>query len=119
MPSQALLDVEDALVLQPLVLPEEDVRALPRRRRDLLVVVEGDDPVGERFPEGNLFEVPERHLVLRLDPGRGVGSVVVLEPAVRIGDSDAVIRVDLVDFPRFRVLELLCERGRRRGEGDD
>ena len=37
---EPLLDVEDALVLQPVVLAEEEVRTLARRRRVLRVVVE-------------------------------------------------------------------------------
>ena len=46
---------------------------------------------------GDLFEVVERHLVLGFDPVASVGGVGVLQPAVRVGNLDAVVVVDLVD----------------------
>ena len=39
---------------------------------------------------GICVEVGEGDLVLGLDPGLGLGGVVVLEPAVGVGDRDAV-----------------------------
>jgi hypothetical protein len=51
---------------------------------------------GERVEDG------AGGLVLRRDPGRGLGRRTVLEPAVRVGDLDAVQDVDDVVPARRR-----------------
>ena len=56
------------------------------------------------FSRNGIFaEVAEGHLVLGLDPFLDLGGVVVLEPAVGIGDLDAEIIVDLIDRFRDRI----------------
>ena len=82
---QPTLVIEDALVLEASVPAEEHVRPLARRRPDLLVIVQRLDPLGERLAEGDLVEIPEGHLVLRLDPGGGLRGGVILEPVYGSG----------------------------------
>ena len=112
---QALLDVEHALVLQAVVLREEVVLALARRRRVLRVVVERVQPLGQLRAVRNLVEIRERHLVLRLDPRRGLRGRVVLQPSIRVGDRRAVIGVDVIDGLGGGVLEALGGQGRSTG----
>ena len=110
---QPLLDVQHALVLEPGVPAEKEVRALARRLRVLLVVVEPPDAILHGIPERNLLQVPERDGVLRLDPLERFGRVVVLEPSIRIRNLHTVIPVDLVHLARLRVLQLLRREGDR------
>ena len=55
---------------------------------------------------GNRGEIIKRDLVLRLDPRLGRGGIVILQPAIRVLDRDAVIDVHLVRGGRGRVDEL-------------
>ena len=41
----------------------------------------------KRGAERNTLEVRQRDVVLRLDPGRGLGRSVVFEPAIAIGTA--------------------------------
>ncbi|OQB54275.1 MAG: hypothetical protein BWX98_02349 [Candidatus Aminicenantes bacterium ADurb.Bin147] len=96
-PLEAFLDIDDGLVLKPVVLGEEIMPADPERRRIPGIVVDIHQPLLQRLAEGDLFEMAERHGVLGLDPCLGLGRTVVFKPAVRVGDFRPEIIIDLVD----------------------
>ena len=108
---ESLLEVEHALILQAVVLSEEDVLRLPGRRRVALVIVQRAQPRRHRAAVRDAVEIAERDLVLRFDPRRGFGRVVVLQPPVGIGDLDAMIGVDVVRLPRLRIGQRLLRDG--------
>src|SRR5262249_45913436 len=102
---QTLLNVDHVLVLQPVVLGEEIKLALTEWRADLRVIVKLRQPPLDLRAVWNLFQVSEGQFVLLLDPFGGLLGVVVLEPAVWIGDFGPVIVVDLIDFSGFRIFD--------------
>ncbi len=55
---------------------------------------------------GQLGQIPERQLVLLLHKFFGSRRVGILQPAIRIGDLDAVIIVHLIALGSNRVIEL-------------
>ena len=114
LPVESLLDVQHALVLQAIVLAEEEILALSRRRRVPLVVAERLDAILELLTKRDPLEVGERHFVFRLDPRGGFRRRVILEPAVGVGHLRAVIGVGVIDFSCRRILQRLGERHHRR-----
>ncbi|OQB52413.1 MAG: hypothetical protein BWX98_02486 [Candidatus Aminicenantes bacterium ADurb.Bin147] len=96
-PLEAFLNIDDGLVLKPVVLGEEIMPADPERRRVPGIVVDFHQPLLQRPAEGDLFEMAERHGILGLDPSPGLGRTVVFKPAVGVGDFRPEIIVDLVD----------------------
>ena len=97
--------VKHVLVLQPVVLRIEVTPALFERRAVTLVIPQFGQPFlnGQAF--WNPFQVTESDLVLGLNPGFGFGRIVVLQPAVRIGDLHAVIIVHDVCLAREGIIE--------------
>ena len=62
------------------------------------VVIELLQALLELRTVGDLLQVVESYLILRLDPRESFGRVVIFKPAIGIGDFDPVIVVDLVVF---------------------
>src|SRR5262249_6938191 len=81
--------VDDALVLEAVVLGEEVAPPLERRQAVLLVVPELGEPPADARAGGDAVEVGEGQPVLGRHPGAGLRRVEVLEPAVGAGDGDA------------------------------
>ena len=104
---EALLHVDHALVLQPVVLRVEEVRTAPERCAVLRIVVELLQPLLHLRPERDLFEIAERHLVLGGHPRGGLRRTVVLEPPVRVGHLGAVIVVHLVTLAGIGIRQRL------------
>ena len=114
---QALLDVDDALVLEAVVLHEEIILSDSEGRRIAGIIVDLGQPGADPLPgldralhriggvadhvsyapaadllaEGDLGQVIESDLVLGLHPFRRRLGLVVLEPAIRVGDFCAEI----------------------------
>jgi hypothetical protein len=95
---QTFLDIQHALILEPTVLAVEEVAGAAEGRRVLGKIVEQIEARADLVTVGNLGEIRGRELILRLDPARGFGRAIVLEPAIRIGDLDAVVVIDLLCF---------------------
>ncbi len=88
-----LLDVEDRLLLVRAALGEERAAAADGGHGDGLDLDElGQAPL-DAVAAGTAIEHRSRVGVLRVDPGADLGCLLVLEPAVRIGDGHAVQRV--------------------------
>ncbi len=94
------LRVQHGLILEAGVLEEEVAPALLERRAVLGIVPQRRQPAPDPFALRNLSEVRERDTVFRLDPGRGLGRVHVLEPPIRVGDLGAVVVVNHVTLAR-------------------
>jgi hypothetical protein len=94
---QPVLDVEHRLVAQALVEEEEDFLALAERRAVLRVVGQGADAFARGSAKRDAVEMGEGLPVLRRDPAGGRFRLVVLEPAVGIGDARAEVVVDVID----------------------
>ena len=95
--------VKHALILQPVVPGEEIAASLLERHAVTLVIPQpGQARLDGRQP-GNLLKIAESDFVLRLHPGLCLRRIVVLQPAIRIGDLHAVIIVHDVRPARVRV----------------
>ena len=94
--------VEDALVLESVVLVEIPFAVLLVRGRAHLFVV-GDflEPREYLFAGGKLFKIGPGHFILRLDPGGSLGGSVVFQPTIWIGDLRAEVIVDSIVFARL------------------
>ena len=112
----ALLDVEHALVLQAVVLAEEEVVALARRRRVLRVVVEVLAAASVSCARNGIFSRYANVTLFCASTHAWSRRVVVLEPAIRVRHLRAVIGVDVIDGPGDRVLQSALG-GSRRGQG--
>ena len=121
---EGVLGVQDALVLQPVVLGEEVPAADLVGRREPLVVPQLGHPPLDGLPLGQAVQVAEGDLVLGRHPvgHRRLLPHVPFEPAVRVGDGGAVVGVGLVHRFGVGILHLgrLLGDGHRgqRGEGD-
>src|SRR5262249_12781801 len=107
---ETLLHVHNILVLQAVILGEEKIFAFAKRRRVFREVEELLETLPHLRAIGNFFEVAEGNFVFCFDPAGGFRRIIVLQPAIRIGDLSAVIIVNLIVFARLRVLEILRER---------
>ena len=81
---EARLPVDRSLSLQAGVLREPQLSGLEYRQSRTTIVPQFRQALADRFALREAFEVGESDLVLGCDPGRGVGRIQVLEPAVRI-----------------------------------
>ena len=115
-PVQSFLDIDDGLVLKAVVLIEEIVFPDPGRRRVAGIIVDLGQSPPDPLPEGDLLKEGEGHGVLGLDPGFDLLGVVVLEPAVGVGDLGPEVIVDPVGLPGDRIGEF---RRRRVAGGHD
>ena len=100
--------VEHALVLQPVVFCIKVAPGFLERHAISFVIPKLGQPRFDPFALRNAFEVRERDLVLRFDPGLGFRRVIILQPAIRIGHFGAVIIVHLHHLARLRIFE--CRR---------
>ncbi len=116
---ETLLYVPHVLILQSVVLREDEVLAFPRGRAVARIVVELRETRFHRLAKWNLLQISERDLVLFLHPLRRLRRVLVLEPAVWIGNGIAKVDIYLRNFPGFRIGKRLRRadyRNRQRGE---
>ncbi len=104
--------VEDRLILQAVVLREDVVVAFLRGQSVSLVVPQLAETRAQPLARGNRGQIREGERVLRFHPCPGLRAVVVLEPAIGIGNRAAEIVVDLIDTARLRVHEWLRIHGR-------
>src|ERR1700753_2742956 len=113
---QALLHVENALILQPVVFRPQVVGTAAPRNAVLGVVVELLQPLLELSAIGDLHQVILSQLILRFDPGQGVGGVVILQPAIGIGYAGPVVVIDLLVAACFGIVHFssdqVCENRR-------
>ena len=94
--------VEDALVLESVVLVEIPLAVLlVRRRAHLFVVGNFLEPREYLFAGGKLFQIGLGYFILRLYPGSGLGGSVVFQPTIWIGDLRAEVIVDSIVFARL------------------
>src|SRR5262249_40379283 len=100
----------DALVLQPVVAAVEISASARGRNAVLLVVPEPCQSLVNLFARRNATQKAECQFVLCFDPGARLGTVGILEPAIRIGHGAAVIVVDLVAAPCCGVNDWLGNR---------
>jgi hypothetical protein len=84
--------------LQAVVAGEEIPAALAEGQAVALEVPELREPLPEGRPFRDAFEEAEGDAVLGLDPGLGLGRVIVFQPAVRVFDAHAVQGFDDVGF---------------------
>ena len=82
--------VEDRLILETVVFREEVATAFSEGSAEALDVPKFGQVGIELIATGNGGEVGVGDLVLRFDPIVGLLGVEILEPAVRVGDFDAV-----------------------------
>ena len=94
---QGVDPVEDALVLQAVVAGEEVAPPVLRRHAVALVVPELGQPLADRLPLGQAGEKRRGHRVLRRHPVARLLRIEVLQPAVGIGNLDAMVVVHLLD----------------------
>ncbi len=111
---QLLQGVDHALVLQAVVLGEEVAAALALGDAVALVVPELGQAAAQRLAGRDRLQVPEGDAVLLFDPGAGVVGVGVLQPAVGVGDLEAVVLVDVVAGARAGIGQPCRRRARRR-----
>ena len=115
-PLQPLLRVNHVLILQPVVLGKKKIVALAERRRVFRKVKELLQARLHLGPIRNLVQIRERDLVLRFHPLGRFRGIVILQPAIRIGDLCTVIVIHLVVLPRLRIVEPLGHRDGREHE---
>jgi len=95
---QALLYIDDGLVLEAVVFVEEVVLAGAHGAGIARVVDELRDAILNILAEGYLIEVAEGSFILGLHPGGNVLSGIVFEPAIRIAYKRTMIVVAMVDL---------------------
>ncbi len=117
-PGQTLPHEQDGLVLEPGVAEVEVAARVPLRDGDPWVVEQLLQALLEGLVQG-AAEEGGGELVLRLDPGRRLGVIGVLQPPVRIGYLRPLIVIHHVGFPRRRVLHGLRPRGAVRQERNE
>ena len=100
---RALLPVDDRLL--PVGVPprEEVARAAVDRRAEAVDVEELLEPRGDRGALRQGREPLPGEVVLRLHPGLDLGTLLVLQPAIRVANRDAVQDVGGVGRPRGRI----------------
>ena len=103
---KGVLVVEDALVLQTVVVVEEVAVALLPRRALLGVVQQVFQVLLHLLAVGNLRQELVGHRVLGLHPVGGLLGVVVLQPTVWVGHGHAEIVVHGVALLGFGILHL-------------
>ena len=86
---------QDGLALKPRVAALEPAPTSFEGNAEPRVVPQLDEARADLLPCGHLCQERLCQLVLRFDPGGGLGSVAVLQPAVRISDGLAVVVVHL------------------------
>jgi hypothetical protein len=92
--------------------PHEELPVVPERGRTVEAGREqGLQPLREVLARGPLWPPRVQQLVLPVQPGRGFGGVGVLQPAVRVGDLDAVDHVHVVVAVRSGVAGELGHEG--------
>ena len=97
--------------MEATVSVEEVLAALLHRNAKAFVVPQLLDPIRDRLPTGNLGEVAESQLVLRLDPRLDVGGVHFFEPSVGVGDGDSAVVVNHFDLLGLGILDLGAVEG--------
>lgn len=95
--------VQHALRLQSVVLAPEIAAALAERQAITLVVEKSGLTRLDFVTRRNRGQIVESDLVLRLDPCLCIGSVVILKPAVRVGNLYPVIGIDNVNLLGFGI----------------
>lgn len=88
------MHIDDALVLEAVVLRVDVTAVFLRRHAIAFVVHELREAVLEGAAEGDVAQVVLRDFVLLFDPFGGLGGGVVFEPTVRVGDLRAEIVVN-------------------------
>ena len=88
------MHVDDALVLEAVVLRVDVTAVFLGRHAVALIVHELCQSVLECAAEGDVAEVVLRDFVLFLDPFGGLGGGVVFKPTVRVGDLCAEVVVN-------------------------
>ena len=96
--------VQHRLILQPVVLRKKVTPALFERHPVALVIPQFLQARPQLRALRQLLEIPERHAILRLDPRFGLGRIVILQPAIRIGDRHAVININLIRAGGRRII---------------
>ncbi len=101
---EPITHVQNALVLQALVLREEVAAVFLAGQSEALEVPEFGDTRLDRITGGQALEVRKRNLVLGLDPGLDRLALHLLHPAIRIGDFHSVVLVHVVRPRRARIV---------------
>src|SRR5712671_4217316 len=115
----AVLHVEDALILQPGVLEKEIAAALLEGSGKTSVVPELGQLVLYRRSFRNGREEGFGNFVLGFNPRLGLWGIGVLEPAIWIGDADAVVDIDLGAARGCGITDWRILRLGTRGAGDE
>ena len=106
---ELVLDVEHALVLQSVVIEVVNLVFHIERRSHLGIVGKLGESCFHLVAEWYFLEIFLCNLVLGLYPCCCFGAVVVLEPAIGIGDFGSKVIVDNVDSFSLRIANLgLC-----------
>jgi hypothetical protein len=98
----ALLPVDDRLLLVGVLARVEEAALAVHGRADRVVVEQLAQPRGDHVTPRQLRELAAGEVVLLLHPRLDLGSLLVLEPAIRVGDRDTVNRVDDRVLARLR-----------------
>src|SRR4029434_525060 len=97
LPVQSILRIEHALIANAVMADEEVAVALPEGRSPAGEIPQLAEAAAQASETREPPQVPLREPVLARDPGPGLRRVQLLQPAVGIGDGDAVQMVDMVD----------------------
>ena len=106
---QGALRIQHRLVLQSRVLEEEVAATLLERRAVFRIVPQLGETAPDPLAFRDLLKVCERDAILCLHPGARLGRVHILEPAIGVGNSGAVVIIDHVTLVRRRIGERLSE----------
>ena len=100
---ECLGHVQHALILQAIVAQEEVSPAALYRHIVAFVVPQLRQSLLDALARRNRLQDRLRQFVLRLYPARDLGSADAFEPVVRIGDSHAVVGIDMIGSPGGRI----------------
>ena len=109
-----------ALILQTVVLREKVATALFEGHPVPFVIPELCQSRPDSGQFGNVLQISDRDFVLRVHPRLGLRRIVILQPAIRVGDFHAVVIIDDVGFSRDGIRGAGCPgilRGRCRTVG--
>ena len=105
--SQAVLHVNNALILQPAVVAIEVMAALFDGQAVTAVVPQLGEPLLDEVSFRDRIKVGESDRVLALDPAcdRFTFAHIVFQPAIRISNVDTVVGIDVLNRRGRRVLQ--------------
>ena len=110
--------IQHTLILEPVVFGEEVAPALLERHAVALVVPQLGQAPADRLPLRDPAKIAERDGVLCVHPGLRFRRIVILKPAIRVGNLHAVVVVDGVGLTG-RWVHPSRHRGIRRGARRD